>query len=183
MSEEHKGGNTPVSPEKEEEGRDIAEHRIYEIGYLLMPTLSETDVPREVTALKDLLEKEKTRVISGEFPKLRILAYPMRKRVGLSTSNAEAGGGLQTYTNAYFGWVKFEGQGGNAQRIEKELAKNEQILRYMLLKTIREHTMTMGRSQRIERAPRREAPKDVPTSAPVSEAELDKSIEKLIGES
>jgi len=51
----------------------------------------------------------------------------------------------------------------------------------LLIKTVREQTMTQGRP-RVARPERKEAPKDAPASAPVSETELDKSIEKLIAE-
>ena len=165
---------TPLAPPSKEVGREEeVENRIYEIGYLIVPTVSEEELPREVTALKDVLEKEKAAVISEEFPKFRVLAYPMRKRVG---------GAYQTYLNAYFGWVKFEMNAESATRIERELKKHGSLLRFMLIKTVREQTFGLGRPLRTERAPRKEAPKDVPASAPVSEVELDKSIEKLIAE-
>ena len=153
---------------------ETPESRIYEIGYLLLPTISEEVLPQEVTALKDVLEKEKAMIISEEFPRFRALSYGMRKRTG---------GTYQTYLNAYFGWVKFEVKAGSAARIERELKKHASLLRFMLIKTVREQTFGLGRPLRTERAPRREAPKDVLSSVPVSEIELDKSLEKLIGES
>ena len=148
------------------------EARIYEVGYLVVPSVSEEELPREVTALKDVLEKEKAAVISEEFPKLRALAYPMQKRVG---------GEYQKYQNAYFGWVKFEVSAESVKRIEQTFKQSEKVLRFILVKTVREQTVTLGRP-RISRPERREAPKDAPASAPVSETELDKSIEKLIAE-
>jgi ribosomal protein S6 len=151
---------------------EAAENRIYEVGYLILPTVPEGDVPREITAIKDALDKEKASIISEEFPKFRPLAYPIEKRVGE---------GYQKYANGYFGWVKFETSAKSALRIEQEFKKNKSILRYLLIKTVREHTLTAGRP-RVDRRERREAPKGAPASAPVSEAELDKSIEKLIAE-
>ena len=150
------------------------ESRVYEIGYLLVPSIVETDVPREVTAIKDLIEKEKAGIISEEFPKFRALAYPMRKHIG---------GAWQTCANAYFGWVKFEGSPEAARKIEDELRRSQNILRYLLIKTIREHTLVGARPPRVD-GPRakRDAPADAEPSAPVSEVELDKSIEKLIAE-
>ncbi len=146
--------------------------RIYEVGYLLVPTISEEELPREVTALKDVLEKEKVAIISEEFPKLRPLAYFMQKR---------AGGVYQKHTNAYFGWVKFEASPESVLRIDLACKSNEKVLRYIVVKTVREQTLTMGRT-RTERRERKEVPKDVPVGVPVSEAELNKSIEKLIAE-
>lgn len=157
-----------------DEGKN-SETRIYEVGYLVLPNVTEEELPREVTALKDVLEKEGTSVIAEEFPKFRALAYPMQKRVS---------GALQTYTSAYFGWVKFEARVASAKTIERVFAESGKILRSILVKTVREQTLTMGRPPRPPRAPQagREVPKDAPAPAPVSEAELDKSIEKLIAE-
>ena len=161
---------TKAGPQDPQEDSVI---RVYEVGYLVAPTVSEEELPREVTALKDVLEKEKAAVISEEFPKFRALAYPMQKRIG---------GVMQNFTTAYFGWVKFGAKAECIKRIEQELKKNEKVARYILVKTVREHTMTLGRPLRTERVPRKEAPKDAPAGAPVSEVELDKSIEKLIAE-
>ncbi len=148
------------------------ENRIYEIGYHIVSSVTEEELPREVTSLKDILDKEKAGIISVEFPRLRPLAYSMQKRVS---------GGYQTYTNGYFGWIKFETTPESALRIDESLKKNEKVLRYLLIKTVREQTLTAGRP-RTDRRERKEVPKDVPPSAPVSETELDKSIEKLIAE-
>ncbi len=152
---------------------DDAGNRIYEVGYLIVPAVSEEELPREVTALKDVLEKEKAVVIAEEFPKFRPLAYPMQKRVP---------GGYQKHLNGYFGWVKFEAPGESVQRIDEAFKTNEKVLRYMLIKTVREATMSSPRPMRAPQTSRKEAPKDAPASAPVSEVELDKSIEKLIAE-
>ncbi|KKW13019.1 MAG: 30S ribosomal protein S6 [Parcubacteria group bacterium GW2011_GWA2_49_9] len=163
-------GAPPLAQEELREER--SETRIYEVGYLVVPSVSEEELPREVTALKDVLDKEKAAIISEEFPKLRALAYPMQKRVG---------GAYQKYQNAYFGWVKFEVSAESAKRIEQAFKQSEKVLRFILVKTVREQTVTLGRP-RVTRPERKEAPKDAPASAPVSEMELDKSIEKLIAE-
>ncbi len=168
MTDEIVKNEAPVSLGSEGE----AMSRIYEVGYLIVPTVSEEELPREVTALKDVLEREKVAIISEEFPKLRPLAYPMQKR---------AGGVYQKYVNAYFGWVKFEGLSSSALRIDQAFKTNEKVLRYILVKTVREQTLTMGRT-RTERRERKEVSKEVPVGAPVSEVELNKSIEKLIAE-
>lgn len=164
-----KEGNTAPDSFSVEEQKEA---RIYEVGYLVVPSVSEEELPREVTALKDVLEKEKAAMISEEFPKLRPLAYAMQKRTG---------GEYRTYQNAYFGWVKFEVSAESAKRIDQAFKQNEKVLRYILVKTVREQTVTLGRP-RVTRPERKEAPKDAPASAPVSEVELNKSIEKLIAE-
>lgn len=177
MAEDTTKGGAPLTfnpsvraarKEKEEE----KENRIYEVGYFLVATISEAELPREVTSLKDALDKENAVIIAEEFPKLRPLAYPMQKRVGE---------GYQTHMGGYFGWVKFESTPESALRIEQEFKRSERVLRYIFIKTVREQTLTAGRP-RIDRRERKEAPKDAPASSPVSETELDKSLEKLIAE-
>ena len=166
---------TATPPLRKEELREdgSSETRVYEVGFLVIPTVTEEELPREVTALKDVLDREKATVISEEFPKFRALAYPMQKRIS---------GAIQSYANAYFGWVKFEAAPESALTIEQAFKKSDKVLRYILIKTVREQTMSSARTMRMPRTERKEAPKDAPASAPVSEVELDKSIEKLIAE-
>ena len=161
-----------VSLPEEAEPREETEGRIYEVGYLIMPAVPEADLSREVTGLKDVLDREKAAIISEEFPRLRQLAYPMYKR----TSE-----GYQKHVNAYFGWLKFEASPESTLQIERGLKGFPNLLRYLLIKTVREHTLTLGRP-RAGRRERKEVPRGVPASAPVSEVELDKSLEKLIAE-
>lgn len=156
--------------------------RIYEVGYLITPTVVENDVSREVTAIKDILEREHAAVISEEFPRFRPLAYPMRKRKRLAGSGSAQAGGYDAYTNGYFGWIKFEADGAHARRIDESLRQQPEILRYLIIRTVRESTLAAQRPPRIPRTEHKEIQRSVPVSAPVSEAELDKSIEKLIAE-
>lgn len=169
------GSSVSVQSGKEEGSeKESTDSRIYEIGYLIVAGVVEHDVPREVTYLKDMLEKEGAVVISEEFPKFKPLAYPMKKHIA---------GAYQTFTNAYFGWIKFELQGEKIKRIETALKQNPNLLRFLLVKTVREHTIVGARPPKTDGPrPKREAPTTAVASAPVSEAELDKSIEKLIAE-
>ncbi len=159
--------------ERNKEGKESDENRIYEVGYLFVSTIPAEEVPREVTALKDLLEKEGASVFAEEFPKLRQLAYPMHKR---------SGGAYQTHASGYFGWMKFDASGEAVTRIEKSLRLFARVLRFILVKTVRESTLLLPRVPRSPRPERRDAPKDAAPPVPVSEAELEKSIEKLIAE-
>ena len=154
------------------EERDDA--RIYEVGYLIVPTVPEERLGAEVTALKDILDRAKAIVISEEFPKMTNLAYAIRKAVA---------GKYHRFNTGYFGWIKFEVDAESAPAIDKELEKGENLLRYLLIKTARENTMSpksfMPKGDRAL-APKREVKKE--DAVPVSEVELEKSIEKLITE-
>ncbi len=150
--------------------------RIYEVGFLLVPTLPEADIPREMTSLKDELQKTGAQMIGEEMPKMRVLAYPMRPKKG--------GKPGEHFTSAYFGWVKFELSAGRIKGLEETLHNLATVLRFIVVKTVRESTLSVPRASRQEF--RREgaptAPKDAPASVVVSETELDKSLEKLIAE-
>lgn len=152
--------------------------KIYEIGYLIVPTVSAENLPAEVTKVKDVLEARKAVVISEEFPKFRPLAYEMRKSVL---------GRYQKFTNAYFGWVKFEVGADEITPIKQELERTDSILRFLLIKTVRESTLVPPKtfSHRAPEEPREAKIPAHDATAPkttVSEAEIDKSIEALISE-
>lgn len=145
--------------------------RIYEVGYCVIPTVPEANLHQEVTAIKDILLKEGANVISEEFPKIRTLFYPIRGK----------GGHAPFFTNCYFGWVKFEVGREHISRIEVALRLLPCLLRFIVVKTVRENTLlhTHRARQEFRRAPS-VAPKDAPASPAVSEQELEKSLKKII---
>ena len=108
---------------------------------------------------------------------MKPLAYEMRK---------ETTGKYQRYNTAYFGWVKFEVLPEGSLKIGEAFKTNPSILRHLLIKTVRENTMTvpMIPFYRRPEAPKVEGKKDekpVP-KAEVSEVELDKAIDAAIAE-
>jgi len=56
--------------------------RIYELGFLLVPTIDENDVLGEASRIKGVIESCGALLISDENPKSITLAYPIDKRVG-----------------------------------------------------------------------------------------------------
>lgn len=162
---------------EEKDGQEERIMRIYELGYHLVPTISEEAVGAEVTVLKDTLTKEGASIIADGFPRFRPLAYEMLRGV----SGKRVG-----FSNAYFGWIKFEATAETAKTLAVAFRKNEKLLRYILFKTVRESTLA------APRAPRAHIPKTAPViprisatpapHVPVSETELDKSLEKLIAD-
>jgi ribosomal protein S6 len=157
-----------------------SESKIYEIGYHVVPSVPEDKLGAEVTSLKDVLEKNGATIISEELPKMRTLSYEMRK---------ESAGKYQKYTSAYFGWVKFEVPASQILEIEKAFKVSPVVLRYLLIKTVRENTMTVPRIPSYRKGNGGEAPKfeekkseDQAEKPPVLEAELDKAIDAAIAE-
>ncbi len=110
----------------------MSEKVIYEIGYLIIPNISEEDVLTEVVNIKAILEKQEANFLSGDEPKLINLAYPISKMFGTDK---------QIFEKAYFAWMKFEIEVDKLVEIKEELDKYENILRYLLVKTLKKDTL------------------------------------------
>ncbi len=113
-----------MKTEKQEENKDI----VYEVGCLFVPIISDKDVLTEVSNIKDLLVKFDFEFLSGDGPKMRDLAYSMKKMID---------GKKNLFDKAYFVWLKFIANPDELDGLKKELDKNENILRYILIKTVK----------------------------------------------
>jgi ribosomal protein S6 len=148
--------------------------KVYEVGYHIIPTVGDERVGAEVTAVKDIIEGAKGVIFAEEFPKQIDLAYPMTR----VRQNKRA-----TFHSAYFGWMKFEATPEAAVAIDKKLKENDQILRFILIKTVRENTMVPKKMlrERKEEILRGEEPVEPKKEElKMSEAEIDKTIEELV---
>jgi ribosomal protein S6 len=112
--------------------------------------------------------------ISGEMPKAIELAYQMERQIGAKKDK---------YTKAFFGWIKFELPQSKIDEVKKAVDKNDKIIRFLIIKTVREDTMAVKKVA----ARSGEGPAYKKTSDPVkserpamSEAEMDKTIEELV---
>jgi ribosomal protein S6 len=150
---------------------------VYEVGYLLVPNLAEENVGGEVTALKDMLSGNGAQFISDEFPKMMELAYEMSRTI----LNKKA-----KFTTGYFGWVKFEIPTENILKVKEMLDKNESIIRFLLIKTVRESTMSPKRAYTKTEggagAKRRTAKAVEAEAGPINEETIDKDIDALVVE-
>lgn len=100
--------------------------RLYELGFILVPTTSEVDVPAKVEVLKSLVSKNGGTVTTEGAPEFIDLAYTMEKTVGSKK---------QKYSQGYFGFLKFETGPENLDPLKKLLDLEENLVRYILLKT------------------------------------------------
>ena len=89
----------PMSDEeiKETDAQNATE-QVYELGYLLLPTILEENVSAAFGNLKELTTSLAGVPVSEEMPKMIQLAYPMSKVVANTRHR---------FTAAYFGWLKF----------------------------------------------------------------------------
>lgn len=130
--------NTQGSPE----GVYTPEPRVYELGYLLMPSVSEGDLSNERDALVALITKFKGIVISEGQPQLIDLAYDMTKVI----NNKK-----HTYSQAHFGWIKFDVTPDVVEALTDEVEALENLVRSIMIKTERENLLTTDQPFRVAR--------------------------------
>ena len=150
---------------------------VYEVSYLLLPSLAVEQVPGKATYIKDMLTRLGGAVISLENPVLIDLAYPMVKVVGTERHKANSG---------YFGWIKFEMTKGDVEKVKKALDADADTVRYLIVKTVRENTLLNGKMKlkSEEKFVKDEDALEEGSLEGVKEApeELDKSIEEMVVE-
>ena len=153
-----------------------SENRVYEVSYLLLPSIPEEQVPSHVSEIKKMIEGAGGQFISDEDPKLRHLAYEMTKLVG--TRN-------ERYKSAYFGWVKYEAPAQSAIDLKTQFDAKEEILRHLIIKTVRENTYVPAEivSDEVIDTPEALATEAVVEAmTPKVTEDLDKSIDALVTE-
>ncbi len=132
--------------------------RVYELGFHFVPTLSEDQVEVQFSHLKSLIEKKGGTFIAEGTPEMIDLAYEISKTV-----KAEK----KRYTEAYFGWVKFELNAEEIPAFEKDVKAFEPILRYLLITTTRENTLVAAKEATSKKPATKETAE---TDTPVVEA-------------
>ena len=161
-----------MEKDNKEKGGDMT---VYEVSYLLLPSLASEQVPAKATEIKYLLTSAGGAVISFEEPILIDLAYPMLKVTLTSRQKVDSG---------YFGWVKFETGSENVEIIKKNLDANAEVVRYLIVKTVRENTL-LGGKMNIQKEERMKKEEDAlaevsEESKEASLEEMDKSIDDLV---
>lgn len=151
--------------------------QVYELGYHIVSTVAEENLPKEVEALKAIVLSDGGSLVSEGEPKLINLAYSMTKSVADIK---------KTFNTAYFGWLKFETKSELMPAIKKAVDANPNILRYLLIKTVRENTLYTPKLNSLK-VGEKEAPKtkkSIKTDEvkATSMEEIDKSIEELVQE-
>ncbi len=157
---------------KEEVAGEVKEGKvgIYEVGYIMVPTIAEENLGGEVTSFKDMFASHGVTFISDEYPKMMELAYEMSR----SIANKK-----QKFSYGYFGWVKFECTTDQAKVIKNILDKEEKLVRYLMIKTVRESTMSSKRPYgKTDGAKRRTTKSE--ESGPINEEVIDKEIDALV---
>ncbi len=154
--------------EEIETGGD-SQSRIYELGYLIVGNMPEENVATKVGAIKELLESKGALSISEEFPRLITLGYEMSRPIGNKKT---------WFSEAYFGWMKFEADPSTNEEVSAILKRDEDVLRFLLIKTVRENTIASKRA--VGTGMKRPARKvENAEETPIDEVEMEKKLEEL----
>jgi len=109
MTEVENTENTIDVMESETEEGDI-DPRVYELGYHIIPAISEEEAPKEAAAIKGFIKENGGVVISEEAPKHMELAYAMYRTESGKKEKFEA---------AHFGGIKFEMDPTNVAKVKE----------------------------------------------------------------
>ena len=107
------------------------EARVYETALLLVDSMSETEALEKYNAIKQTIASLGASFISEELPYLRGLSYEMIRVI--KNQNVR-------FNQSYFAWVKYNLDSSKVVDIKKKLDLDEQIIRFMTVKTVAENT-------------------------------------------
>lgn len=153
--------------------------RVYELSYLLTPSFSEEEALSIHGNLKEFITSLNGKMISDETPRIIDLAYTMSKMVKNVRNKFE---------KAYFSWVKFEIDPEKTADIKKKFDADDNIIRFLIIKTVKENTIASKRFVSREGGYRRsfvakkETTSTSETSSIINKEEVDKEIEALVAE-
>lgn len=116
--------------------------RVYEISYILVPTMSETQAIEKINSLKASIAALGGSFISEESPYMRDLSYEMLRVIKNINNRFDTG---------YFGWVKYEISAEIISKIDKSLRLDEDVVRYLIIKADRDvNIMTRKEMQQAQ---------------------------------
>lgn len=153
---------------------DSEKVRVYEIGFHLIPSLSEEEIADEVAGIKKAIEDADGMFITEGYPKMRNLEYTIEVPITMPKTR---------FDHAQFGWIKFEAGVEAPDVIKETLSRNNNIIRMIIVKTARENTLygyKLRQKKEAEEAEEREVSSGSVEQEKVSDEEIDKSIEEII---
>ncbi len=167
-------GENEVKNEISEDVKGAEAGQVYEVGYLLVPTIAGESVPTVYGNLKALITSLGGQLIADEMPRQIALAYTMTK-VYKNVRNK--------FDSAYFGWVKFEMERAKVAELKKKLDLDPEIIRFLITKTVKENTIAAKRfvhRDMIRRRPPTAKKEGGEIPVEINKEEIDKEIDALV---
>ncbi len=157
--------------------------QVYELGFHVLSTLGEDELEVAVESLRKAVSAHGGTFISEATPELLDLAYTM---------TVNEGGKHTKYDTAYFGWIKFEMDPEQAVLLKSEVLETDKnILRYILIRTVREETRAQMREETLQTLEEvkttgtiqnKKVKDESKEGEEVSDSEIDKAVEELVGD-
>ncbi|MCX6752846.1 MAG: 30S ribosomal protein S6 [Candidatus Nomurabacteria bacterium] len=157
-----------------EDNTKNSDARIYEVGYLLSNSIEEADVALEYGNLKELISSLDGEIVSDEMPRDIELAYTIEKIIANKKHK---------FDNAYFGWVKFAMDPEKVLELKKKLDLDVKIVRFLILKTVRENTIATKKFVAGGAVAKKYTPKvraEGEEAPEINKEEIDKEIDAMI---
>ena len=146
------------------------ERRVYELGYHMVPTLTEEELQKEVDSLRGAISELKGTIVSESEPAPIELAYTMV--IG-------EGGKNTRYDTSFFGWIKFDLEPAQLAYLQDEvIADNKNILRHLLIKTVAEDTQAQVNLEELKEVKSNEKIAPAPKTAEKKEEVKEKTVEE-----
>ena len=150
------------------------ETAVYELAFHIVPQIPTEGLGAVVEKLHKLIGNAE--VIAEQAPEKKNLAY---------TIIISHTGKREKFDTAYFGWIKFATRRDAIPSVEVGVRSMKEVLRYLLVETVRENTMEQPRravftSDRLEGQTIEKPVAPAEKVAEVSEEQLDKTLEGLI---
>lgn len=155
----------------EDKGKELV---TYELGYHLVPTLSDDELALRVQELRKLIEKAGGIILHEGFPERFSLAYSVRKSIQ---------GTYHTFDDSFFGWIKFEDKPEQQAILKEALDHMNDCVRFLLVKTNKDAYVPTP-PKMVERE--KESPESKGIGAAgahtkdVSEEEIAKAVDELV---
>lgn len=156
---------------------------VYELGFHLIPLITEDEVASHVSTLKSILDKAGAVMIAEEAPTLIELAYEISKKIK---------GTKEHFNTGYFGWIKFETTAEKIAEIDEQVRLIEEVLRFIIVKTLPGDTLLSRPDEEDEVEDESEAteeelseedadsPDTDEDNSEMSEDDMDKTIDELV---
>ncbi len=151
--------------------------RVYELAYIFVPTIEGDAVNEKFQSLKTYLTGKKVEFVAEDMPRLIELQYEMSRTIANKKTWFDEG---------HFGWVKFEADPSVVKEIHDDLARDEQVVRYMIIKTVKENTIASKKPFGMR--PRRDAVREEGVAVEgevvekASEEQIDTALDALVAE-
>lgn len=124
-----------------ENNETMMDSRVYEISFIFDNKLDEETALKKAEQLKQSIATLGGSFISEEAPYMRELAYEMiRVQNNINVR----------FNEAYFGWIKFEISADKIKDLDKSMKLDEEVVRYLIVTTVRENTVYTKRAPVIK---------------------------------